>query len=112
VCLHHLLDLVLVFGLNYFDQCLLVNLKFILVKVSSLLQLFQCDFKFLLAFNEVSFICFFLSLEELAFAFPEGFVSIIGALHIREVSLHVLDLRFELYDIFRMGRTIEVGSSS
>ena len=97
-------DLSTVFAFKNSYKSLLRVLLLVFINRSSLLQLFKCDLKFLLRFNEILFVCFLLLLHEVALALPQRLFSIIVALYIQQLLLQLLHLCSQLHSILRMCR--------
>ena len=78
MCVHHFLDLRLVFGLDCPEHRVLRRFELSLVERAAFLQLFQGHLKFALRLDQISFVVVFLILKELYFTLPQGLVSVIG----------------------------------
>ena len=102
VRLEHLPHLRVVLRLDHPDQRLLRRLLLVLVQTTPLLQLLQGYLKFPLRFYQVLLVCLFLLLQELTFAFPEGFVTIVTTLDIEKLSLEFANLPSKFKDVLCM----------
>jgi hypothetical protein len=99
MCVNHLFNLSLIFSFNLVQHILVGAVVLAPVHRSSFLELLQSHLKFLLGFNQITFVIVLLGLKELDFTFPESLISVVSALHVHQFPFSILEFRLKLHQV-------------